>query len=57
MSRTTQTLAAAVLAVALLLLGAVGILRHPPASPSPASVAGAAGDTTTNSEPVNVQSI
>ena len=51
MSRTTQTLAAAVLAVALLLLGAVAIVRHPSASPSPADAAGAAGDTTTNSEP------
>ena len=51
MSRTTQTLAAAVLAVALLLLGAAGIIRHPSADPAPAPVAGAAGNGSTTSEP------
>jgi tetratricopeptide (TPR) repeat protein len=45
MSRTTQTLAAAVLAAALLLLGAVGIFRHPSSSPSTTTAVGATSDT------------
>jgi tetratricopeptide (TPR) repeat protein len=48
MSRTTRTLAAAVMAVALL-LGAAGIIRHPSADPSP--VAGPGDDGSTASEP------